>query len=92
FGLVVAGRFEIGRPPRALWATLAAIVVLDEIAFVAFNVGILVGSVAIVGTLSGLFSAVTVALAAGFLRERLTRAQAAAIGAIFLGIAFIAVG
>ncbi|MGQ0796812.1 MAG: DMT family transporter, partial [Methanobacteriota archaeon] len=90
FGLVAAGRLAIGRPPRALWAALAAIVALDEIAFVAFNVGILVGSVAIVGTLSGLFSAVTVALAAGFLRERLTRAQAAAIGAIFLGIAFIA--
>ena len=91
-GMVAARRLAVGRPPRDLWAVLAAIVALDEIAFVAFNFGILLGSVAVVGTLSGLFSAVTVALAVAFLHERLTRIQVAAIGAIFLGVACIAVG
>lgn len=78
--------------PRPLWPYLATMGVLDSFAFIAFNVGILAGSVAIVGTLSGLFSAVTVALAAGVLRERLTRLQALGVLAIFLGVVLIAVG
>ena len=91
-GAAAAGRFAAGRFPRDLWASLAAIVVLDEVAFLAFNFGILFGSVAIVGTMSGLFSAVTIALAAAVLRERLTSLQYAGIGAIFLGVACMALG
>jgi drug/metabolite transporter (DMT)-like permease len=90
--LVLARRFSVGRLPRDLWVSIAVIVVLDEVAFVAFNVGVLLGSVAIVGTLSGLFSAVTVGIAAVMLRERLTRIQYAAIGAIFGGVSMIALG
>ena len=93
--LLAAGTRRRGlfdRPPRNLWASLAAIVLLDEVAFIAFNVGIIEGSVAIVSTLSGLFSAVTVGLAAGILRERLTRIQWGALGSIFAGVALIAVG
>jgi uncharacterized membrane protein len=63
---------------------------LDTFAFVAYNVGIVSGSVAIIGTLSGLFSAVTVALATVVLRERLTLPQYAGMGSIFLGVALMA--
>lgn len=87
-----AGRLHIGALPGALWPSLASIGVLDSAAFIAYNVGILGGSVAIVGTLSGLFSAVTVALAAGILRERLTRPQFLGVAAIFVGVLLIALG
>ena len=78
--------------PRPLWLHLASMGVLDSAAFIAFNVGILGGSVAIVGTLSGLFSAVTVALAAAFLREHLTAPQAFGVGSVLLGVLLMAVG
>ncbi len=76
--------------PRPLWPSLAAMGVLDSLAFIAFNVGILQGNVAIVGTLSGLFSAVTVGLARAVLRERLTRPQLLGVAAIFAGVVLIA--
>lgn len=79
------------RPPRGLWSLLLPIGVLDSVAFIAYNVGILRGSVAIVGTLSGLFSAVTVGLAAIVLRERLTRGQFVGVLAIFAGVVLLAV-
>jgi drug/metabolite transporter (DMT)-like permease len=78
--------------PRALWPYLASMGVLDSLAFIAFNLGILGGSVAIVGTLSGLFSAVTVVLAAGVLRERLTRVQYLGVVSVFAGVVLIALG
>ncbi len=78
--------------PRPLWPHLASMGILDSFAFIAFNIGILGGSVAIVGTLSGLFSAVTVALAALVLRERLTRPQLVGVLAIFVGVVLIALG
>jgi len=79
------------RPPKDLWTLLLPIGVLDSIAFVAYNVGILGGSVAVIGTLSGLFSAVTVGLAVAFLRERLTRVQWAGVGLILAGVALLSV-
>ncbi len=88
-----AGGFvRIGALPRTLWPSLATMGVLDSAAFIAYNVGILGGSVAVVGTLSGLFSAVTVALATGILRERLTRPQLAGVASIFAGVLLIALG
>lgn len=78
-------------PPRDLWHVLLPIGVLDSVAFVAYNVGILGGSVAVVGTLSGLFSAVTVGLAALFLRERLTRIQFVGVAAILIGVVLLSV-
>ena len=90
--LAGAGVLKVRGLPRALWSSLAAMGILDSLAFIAFNVGILEGSVAIVGTLSGLFSAVTVVLAAGILRERLTRLQALGVGSIFAGVLLIALG
>ncbi len=88
--LSVAGLVRVRGLPRPLWPSLGAMGVLDSLAFVAFNVGILGGSVAIVGTLSGLFSAVTVGLAAAILHERLMRMQLAGVLSIFLGVVLIA--
>jgi drug/metabolite transporter (DMT)-like permease len=87
---VAAGHGPRLRPPRELWRFLVTMDVLYSGAFLAYNVGILTGSVAIVSTLSGLFSAVTVGLATLVLRERLGPTQYAAIGAVFLGVVLMA--
>ncbi len=79
------------RPPAELWRLLLPIGLLDSLAFIAYNVGITRGSVAIVGTLSGLFSAVTVGLAAFVLRERLTAVQLVGVGAVLSGVVLLAV-
>ena len=91
-GLAAAGLLAVRGLPRPLWPSLGAMGVLDSLAFIAFNIGILGGSVAIVGTLSGLFSAVTVVLAAGILQERLTRVQLLGVLSIFVGVVLIALG
>lgn len=88
--LGAVGLLRIRGLPRALWPHLGAIGALDSLAFIAYDVGILGGSVAIVGTLSGLFSAVTVGLAAAVLHERLTRVQLGGVLAIFVGVVLIA--
>lgn len=85
------GLTSIGTPSRDILRVLAVVGILDSVAFVAYNVGIRMGSVAIVGTLSGLFSAVTVALAAVFLHERLSRPQYIGVVAVFLGVVLMAV-
>ncbi len=90
--LPAAGALRVRGLPRPLWPSLGGMGVLDSFAFIAFNIGILGGSVAIVGTLSGLFSAVTVVLAAGILRERLTQIQFLGILSIFVGVVLIALG
>lgn len=89
--VVLAGVAEVRHLPRELVPSLAVVGVLDTAAFITYNLGISFGSVAIVGTLSGLFSAVTVGLAALFLRERLVRIQYAGLASIFLGIVLMAV-
>jgi uncharacterized protein YeaC (DUF1315 family) len=81
----VAGVTRIQRPPRDVWPAIAAMGILDTLGFMAYSMGIVARSVAIIGTLSGLLSAVTAGLAAIFLRERLTRVQYARVAAIFLG-------
>jgi drug/metabolite transporter (DMT)-like permease len=89
-GVAARGARLVVRPPRPLWGHVLGIAVLDEVAFLAYNVGIVDGSVAIIGTLSGLFSAVTVGLAAIVLRERLTRLQYGALAAVFAGVLLMA--
>lgn len=89
-GLQATGAVRVLGLPRSLWPSLAAMGVLDSLAFVAFNLGILGGNVAIVSTLSGLFSAVTVGLAVVVLHERLTRTQLVGVLAIFAGVVLIA--
>lgn len=88
---ILVGVADVHRLPREFVRPLAVVGVLDSAAFLTYNLGISSGSVAIVGTLSGLFSAVTVGLAALFLRERLVAVQYAGLASIFIGIVLMAV-
>ncbi len=88
---IPVGLADVRRLPREFLRPLAFVGILDSAAFLTYNVGISLGSVAIVGTLSGLFSAVTVGLAALILRERLVAMQYAGLASIFVGIVLMAV-
>ncbi|HKW55778.1 MAG TPA: DMT family transporter [Candidatus Acidoferrum sp.] len=74
-----------GRIP--LW--LAGMGVLDTGAFVMSNYGMRIEQISVVSVLSSLYGAVTVGLAAIFLRERISRWQSLGIAAIFFGIFLI---
>ena len=67
--------------------TIIVIACLDTFANVTYNVGLIFGTVAIVSTLGGMFSAVTVLLAWVILKERLTLHQSFGFAAIVLGVA-----
>jgi drug/metabolite transporter (DMT)-like permease len=78
--------------PGLRWAVLG-IATLDSLALVAYNLGLETGrSLAVLGTVSGLFSAVTVAWAVVLLKERLSGLQWIGAAAIFAGIVALAVG
>jgi drug/metabolite transporter (DMT)-like permease len=78
-------------PPRegSVNGLLAGMGVLDTGAFVLNNRGMLIEQVSVMGVLASLYGAVTVTLAAVFLRERLARWQWAGIVLIFGGIYLI---
>jgi drug/metabolite transporter (DMT)-like permease len=63
--------------------------ILDTSAFVVCAYGMRIEQVAIISVLSSLYGAVTVALAAIFLREHISRRQWAGIASIFVGIYLI---
>ena len=71
-------------------AQTAGMGLLDTGAFVLSNVGMQLEQVAIVSVLGSLYGAVTVALAAALLRERIGLRQWIGIVLIFLGVAFMA--
>lgn len=75
------GRGEIG------W--VAGIGLLDTTAYVFNNFGMRMEQVSVVSVLASLYGAVTVLLAAVFLREKVSGLQWAGIGAIFAGIVLI---
>lgn len=77
--------------PRSsvFWLWLIPGAVLDTAANVAYNFGVAGALTSVVATLSSLFTAVTVALAWVFLRERLTRGQWVGIVLIFGGIVLV---
>ncbi|MCI4352844.1 MAG: DMT family transporter [Thermoplasmata archaeon] len=91
---VVAAYQGVLRLPRSGLASRAlTIAILDSLALVAYNLGIVSGhSLAVLGTVSGLFSAVTVAWAVVLLKERLGMLQWVGAAAIFTGIVTLAVG
>jgi len=68
---------------------ISVIAALDTFANVIYNVGVSVGTVSIVSTLGGLFSAVTVFLAWAVLKERVTRHQIIGFAAIVAGITIL---
>jgi uncharacterized membrane protein len=72
----------------ALWL-IAAIGVTDTAAFIACNFALKYEEVAIASVLCSLYGAVTVLLAAVFLREKLEKTQWAGVALIFLGIALV---
>ena len=67
-------------------AQLYSMAFFDTAAFALSNLGMRIEQVAIVSLLGSLYGAVTVALAAIFLRERIAPLQWSGIAAIFLGI------
>ena len=73
--------------PIPIW--LAGMGVLDTCAFVMSNYGMQIEQVAVVSVLASLYGAVTVALAAIFLREHISRWQWFGIISIFAGIFLI---
>jgi drug/metabolite transporter (DMT)-like permease len=91
---VVAAQYGVLRIPRKGLAKAASMIaILDSLALVAYNVGLTTGnSLAVLGTVSGLFSAVTVAWAVLLLKERLSAIQWVGAAAIFAGIATLAAG
>ncbi len=91
--LVAWQRNSLRLPRKGLAFSAVAIAVLDSLALVAYNLGLATGhSLAVLGTVSGLFSAVTVAWAVLLLKERLSLVQWIGAVAIFAGIVTLALG
>jgi drug/metabolite transporter (DMT)-like permease len=84
---ILLPRHSDGRSPVSSW--LLGMGVLDTGAFVLNNRGLQVEQVSVVSVLASLYGAVTVILAAIFLREQLSRWQWLGIAAIFAGIALV---
>jgi len=73
-------------PPRRIWALLALIGLFDTGAFLASTWGLSQGNVTLTTVLTSMFSAVTVLLAAIFLRERVAPWQWAGVAILLVGI------
>ncbi|HXT76604.1 MAG TPA: EamA family transporter [Candidatus Eisenbacteria bacterium] len=88
--VVLAGKQTLV-PPREMPVAglLLSMGILDTGAFILNNRGMQLEQVSVVSVLASLYGAVTVLLAAIFLRERLARWQWLGIAAIFAGIALI---
>jgi drug/metabolite transporter (DMT)-like permease len=92
--LITASAIFIAKQParfprgEARWMVLG-MGVLDTGAFALSNLGMKMEQVAVITVLSSLYGAVTVGLAAIFLREHVSRLQWAGIAAIFAGIFLI---
>jgi len=86
---VVAARQTIGLPRGSVRWMALGMGGLDTLAFVLSNLGMQTEQVAVISVLGSLYGAVTVGLAAIFLREHVTRWQWAGIFAIFAGIFLI---
>jgi drug/metabolite transporter (DMT)-like permease len=82
-------RQSVSLPHGAVWWFLAGVGLLDTSAFLANNLGLKTGHVAVVTVLASLFGAVTVLLAWIFLREKLQRSQWLGIFLIFVGVVLI---
>jgi drug/metabolite transporter (DMT)-like permease len=86
--VLLAAQRRVLRIPRGDMARRAVVIAtLDSLALVAYNLGLVTGhSLAVLGTVSGLFSAVTVAWAVVLLKERLGWIQWVGAASIFAGI------
>jgi drug/metabolite transporter (DMT)-like permease len=86
FCIVVAKGIPLHIPDKRTRAQLSSMGLFDTAAFALSNLGMRIEQVAIVSVLGSLYGAVTVALAAIFLRERLALVQWTGIASIFLGV------
>ncbi|GCE14806.1 DMT family transporter [Tengunoibacter tsumagoiensis] len=81
-------RESLQPPPRKIGGLLIVMGLLDTGAFIAGNLGMALGAVAVVSTITSLYSTVTILLAWLFLHERLQWQQWGGILLIILGISF----
>jgi len=87
--IVLAQKIPLRIASRRTSAQLYSMGFFDSAAFALSNLGMRFEQVAIISVLGSLYGAVTVALAAIFLRERIAAPQWAGIVAIFLGVALM---
>ncbi len=87
--VILLARQPIKLPPTHVSGWILGMGILDTTAFVLNNRGMQIEQVAVVSVLASLYGAVTVALAAIFLREHVSRWQWAGIVFIFAGIYLI---
>lgn len=90
FGGVVLAKQPLSLPHQgSVFAALLAMGMLDTSAFILNNRGMQLEQVSVVSVLASLYSAVTVVLAAIFLREHISRRQWLGVAGIFAGIFLI---
>ena len=86
---MMAARQSKVLPPRRDAPWILGVGLLDTCAYMFNNYGMLHEQTSVVSVLASLYGAVTVALAALFLREKVSASQWAGIAAIFIGIMLI---
>ena len=84
--LAVPLRRDLGPPRGRIWGLLAVVGLVDTGAFLASNWGLAQGDITLTTVLTSMFSAVTVLLAAIFLRERVAPWQWAGVVILLIGI------
>lgn len=84
--LAVPLRRDLGPPRGRIWGLLAVVGLVDTGAFLASNQGLAQGDITLTTVLTSMFSAVTVLLAAIFLRERVAPWQWAGVVILLIGI------
>ena len=89
FFVLLAKKIPLRIKNKRARAQLYGMGYLDTAAFVLSNLGMRIEQVAIVSVLGSLYGAVTVALAAIFLKERIAWLQWTGIASIFLGVALM---
>jgi drug/metabolite transporter (DMT)-like permease len=85
----VPARQKMALPRGSIWLSLAAIGLIDTVAYVSNNVGMSLGHISVVTVLSSLYGAVTVLLGAMFVREKIRGSQWCGITLIFAGIVLV---
>ena len=91
-GLVVVALGRERRATRGLGRITVAIGVLEVAAVIALLIAFRHGTLAIASVLASLYPVTTVLLAAGVLRERLTRLQLAAVALALVAVALVSTG
>jgi drug/metabolite transporter (DMT)-like permease len=89
FMVLLATKIPLPVKNKRTRAQLYTMGYLDTAAFALSNLGMRIEQVAVISVLGSLYGAVTVALAAIFLKERVAPLQWAGIAAIFLGVALM---